>query len=118
MDKFVRVVEQPIRRTPECEVYESPLLAVVQRRIGFGFGERRTVLLIYPEIQRILRDHTEHRVITEYAGLAEHASRCDPAQRGQLLTQKVGIFLARDHADILEVSVCTFKRMPLRRCRR
>ena len=58
----------------------QPLLLVVERRKGFGFLERRAVLVINAEVECVLRHHPEHHAVAEHTGLAEHAPHCDAAE--------------------------------------
>jgi len=96
-DEFVGLVEQPLRHAPESEIDGAALLGVVERREGFGLLEYRPVLLVDPEVKRVLRHHAEHHPIAEHAGLAEHAPQGDAAERRELLVQEIGKIFAGDH---------------------
>src|SRR6476659_2725634 len=48
------------------------LLLVVEGRKGFGFLEGRPVVVINPEVERVVRHHPQHHPVAEDASLAEH----------------------------------------------
>src|SRR5262245_33076227 len=96
-DKLIRLVEQPLGRAPKGEVYGAALLLVAEGRRGLGFLEGRPVVVINPEVERVVRHHPQHQSVTEHAGLAEHAPHCHLAERGKLLTQELGKTVAGNH---------------------
>src|SRR5947209_577717 len=61
------------------------LLFVVEGRKGFHFLEGLPVVIVNPEIKRVVPHHPEHNPVAEHAGLAEHAPHGDEAERGELL---------------------------------
>jgi hypothetical protein len=79
-DKLIGIVEQPLRRAPKGEVYGAALLRVVEGRKGLGFLEDRPVVVINPEVERVVPHHCEHQPVAEHAGLAEHAPHRDAAE--------------------------------------
>ena len=60
------------------------LLLVVERRSRRSFVEGCPVLVIHPELKRVIFDHPKHQSIAEHAGLAEHAPHRDVAERCKL----------------------------------
>src|SRR5207248_2366640 len=95
--KFIGFVEQPLGHAPEREVYGLALLRIIEWRKRLGLPERLAVLVIHPEIKRVLRHYAQHHPIAEHASLAEHAPQCDTAERRELLAQKLGIGFAGNH---------------------
>jgi len=83
-DKLIGVIEQPLRRAPKGEVYGAALLRVVEGRKGLGFLEDRPVVVINPEVERVVPHHCEHQPVAEHASLAEHAPHGDATQRSEL----------------------------------
>src|SRR5262249_11394845 len=81
VDKFVGLVEQSIWHTPEGKVYKSSSFSVVQGRRCAGLLEGLLVLVVNPKIEGVLGNHAEHRSITEYTCLSEHAPHGDVAER-------------------------------------
>jgi hypothetical protein len=71
-NKLIGLVEQPLRRAPKGEIDRAALFLVVQGRNGLGFLEDRPVVVINPEVERVVRHHPEHQPVAEHAGLAEH----------------------------------------------
>src|SRR6476646_2136447 len=96
-DKFVGFVEQSLRRAPEREVYGAALLLVVQRWKGLSFLESLAVVVIDPEVERVVPHHPQHEPVTENTSLTEHAPHCEAAERSQLLAQKLGKAVAGSH---------------------
>src|SRR5205823_11079730 len=89
--------DQPLRHTPEREVDRFALLLVVQRRRRCGFLEGRPVLVVDPEIERVVRHHPQHHAVAEHAGLAEHAPHGDTAKRRELLSDEFAKAVAGIH---------------------
>src|SRR5262249_48696137 len=69
----------------------------VERWKGLGFLEDRPIVVVDPEVERVVPYHAEHQPVAEDAGLAEHTPHCDPAERGELLTQELGKTVAGNH---------------------
>src|SRR3954469_12111644 len=95
--KLVGFVQQMLRETPEGEVNGATLLLVVEGRHGLSFLEHRPGVVINADVKRVLCYHPKHQPVTEYAGLAEHPSHRDVAKWCELLAQKLGKAVARDH---------------------
>src|SRR4029077_2978384 len=64
-DKLIGFVQQPLWRTPQGEIYGTALLLVVERRKGLGFLEGRPVVVVNPEVERVVRHHPEHQPVAE-----------------------------------------------------
>src|ERR1700733_5183116 len=96
-DKLIRLVEQPVRHAPKSEVDSNALLLVVERRNRRGFLEDFPVVVINPEVERVVRYHPKHQTVAEHACLAEHAPHCETAERSQLLAEKLGKAVAGNH---------------------
>src|SRR5262249_9606307 len=85
------------RRAPEREVYDFSLLFIIERRKGRRFLKGRPVLVIDPEVERVVRHHPQHQPVAEHARLAEHAPHGDVAQRIELLAQELLEAVAGNH---------------------
>ena len=96
-DKLIGFVEQSLRHTPEGEVYGAALLLVIEGRLRLGFLEDRPVVVINPNVERVVRDHSPHQSITKHARLAEHPPHSDAAEWSDLLAQELGKAVAGDH---------------------
>ena len=96
-DKFIGFVEQPLRSTPEGKIDGAALLLVVEGRKGLGFLEGRPVVVINPEVERVVPHHPDHHPVAEHAGLAEHAPHGDGAERTKLFAQELGKAVAGNH---------------------
>ena len=62
------------------------------------FSEHGTIVIVDPQIQRVVSDHAEHRAVMEDTRLAEHAPERDGAERRELLAQEFDIVRRRNHA--------------------
>src|SRR5712672_1134565 len=49
--------EQPLRHAPKGQVYGRALFRGIERRKGLGFLEHLAVVVVDPEIVRVLRHH-------------------------------------------------------------
>src|SRR6185503_15207556 len=96
-DELIGFVKQPLRHAPKREVDGAALLRVIERRKGLSFPERHAVLVINPEIKRVLGHHPKHHAVAEHTGFAEHAAHRDAAERGKLLAQELGKGSAGNH---------------------
>src|SRR5205814_5431886 len=95
-DKLIGFVEQ-LRRAPKGEVYRAALLLVAEGRNGLGFLEDRPVVVVNPEVERVVCHYPEHQPVAEHAGLAEHTPHCDAAEWSELLAQEFGKAVAGNH---------------------
>jgi hypothetical protein len=84
-DKLIGFVEQALRRAPKGEIYAAAVLLVAEGRKALGFLEDRPIVVINPEVERVVRHHAEHQPVAEHARLAEHTSHCDAAEWSELL---------------------------------
>src|SRR5258708_38546714 len=87
-DKFIGFVEQPLRSAPKGKIDGAALLLVVEGRKAAGFLEGRPVVVINPEIERVVPHHPDHNPVAEHAGLAEHAPHGYGAERTKLFAQE------------------------------
>jgi hypothetical protein len=113
-DKLIGLVEQALRSAPKGEIYSATLLLIVEGRKGLGFLEGRSVIVINPEVERIVPHHSEHQPVAEHAGLTEHTPHRYSAKRGELLAQELGKAIAGDHPQSFEHQTETIQ---LGRCR-
>src|SRR5438876_11746653 len=96
-EKLIGLVEQPVRRAPKREIDGGALLLVIEGWKGLGFLEDRSVVVINPEVERVVRHHPEHHPVTEYAGLAKHTPHGEATERSELLAQELGKAVAGYH---------------------
>src|SRR5262245_5337679 len=80
-DELIGLVEQPLRRAPKGEVYRAALLRIVEGRKGLGFLEGLPIVVINPEVERVVRHHPEHQPVAKHARLAKHPPHGDAAER-------------------------------------
>src|SRR5262245_37232707 len=66
-EKLIGLVEQPLRRTPKGQIYGGALLLVVEGWKSRGFCEGGAVVVVNPEVERVVRYHPEHHPVAEYA---------------------------------------------------
>src|SRR4029077_8420778 len=76
-DQLIGLVEPALRRAPGRGIYGARPPLIVERRKGFGFLEGRAVVVVDPEVERVVPHHPEHEPVAEHAGLAEHAPHGD-----------------------------------------
>src|ERR1700746_2341173 len=93
-EKLIGFVEQPLRRAPKRQVYGAALLLVAEGRNGLCFLEDRPVVVINPEVERLVRHHPEHEPVAEHARLAEHTPHRDAAEGSELLASELGTAVA------------------------
>src|ERR1700722_16961146 len=89
-DKLIGFVEQVLRHAPKGEVYGAALLLVIEGRHGLSFLEDRPVVVIDPDVERVVCYHSQHQSVTEHPRLAEHPPHRDATKWSELLAQELG----------------------------